>query len=925
MTPITMTPITMTLLWCALQVTLFALVASVGYLLVRRINSATSTATLVGSLALVLGITLLAASPWPRWQFEANESLQAKAAPKVVVASEDARESDLPLSQSGENLTLDAPAESPLAAAWQAFSSALADPQPATSNENTSAKKPSTIGNTWNLLWMAGIVCLLVSTARLVWGLVQVRKLLGGSRPIENDALTAKFLQLQKQLGLKKKVSLRESPDLPTPATVGWRSPSILLPKNWPDWSAAEAEAVLAHELSHVASRDYLAWIVARLAVAIHFYHPLVHWLAGRLQLEQELAADAMAVRLVGDRKQYLHSLASLALATPAHRVAGPLRTMIPSRSLLMRRVEMLRTSKNVSTPPKFARFFRFLSLGLLAMLALAVAGVRQSATGQDAPTPPKSGGAPETTGTFQAVELPDRIPLSVLPVDTIYVTSIRPADLLAGPEFDSIPLAYDIAGTFSPSQKKTGLSIRDIAEVMSISYGDPKDLKDRAVVRFLTATACDKFTLGYGDPAEVKMMEGKLRKVWTKIPDMQTIQLDPLTLIIDNGRLGNEAHMPVKEWQAQWEAAKDRSVVAAIDIRSVRLLIAAKRGELLGGFPMQMFAPMYDHVNWTVASADLTEKGLKFDILAECDSEENAQVVANTTQAAMTLAGNALKQQPLALLPVPPSLPHPHPAATQLAILQGKVLEMAGDFLANPKPRTDGRRVSLAFESDLVRLDDIATFLRSLPPPNEARTAARRSRSKNNLKQLALTMHNYHGTYGHFPPAVIQKEGQPPHSWRVAILPFFEQQQLYDQYKFEEPWDSDANKKVLAQMPALFRSPTEPDAESTDSSYFALTGPDTVFSDEKGARFKNITDGLSNTLLLVEAKRSIPWTKPEDIPYTADGPLPKLGGWFPDVFLVAMCDGSVHTIATKDLDEKRLRAWITKAGGERVPGPGAE
>ena len=110
--------------------------------------------------------------------------------------------------------------------------------------------------------------------------------------------------------------------------------------------------------------------------------------------------------------------------------------------------------------------------------------------------------------------------------------------------------------------------------------------------------------------------------------------------------------------------------------------------------------------------------------------------------------------------------------------------------------------------------------------------------------------------------------------------------------------------------MPAIFRSPFD-DVSATNTSYFVLAGPGTVFDGETGTRMKQIADGTSRTILLVEAKRPVPWTKPEDIAYAADKPLPKLGGWVPGEFLVAIADGSVRPVAA-NVDEKLLRAWIT-------------
>ncbi len=227
---------------------------------------------------------------------------------------------------------------------------------------------------------------------------------------------------------------------------------------------------------------------------------------------------------------------------------------------------------------------------------------------------------------------------------------------------------------------------------------------------------------------------------------------------------------------------------------------------------------------------------------------------------------------------------------------------------------------------------DDAASLVAMLlPAVAQARSAARRAQSTNNLKQLALAMHNFADVNKSFPSAVLYgSDGKTPHSWRVAILPYLDQQALYNQYKFDEPWDSANNKQVLAKMPAVFRDPNDP-PDSISSSYYGLVGPSTIFFGKEGVPIAQITDGTSNTIMFVEAKRDIPWTKPEDIPYAADKPLPKLGGHYADIFVAAMCDGSVRAYSQK-IDQQLLRALITRDGNEVIdfrqlnnpqPGPG--
>src|SRR5882672_4340583 len=83
-------------------------------------------------------------------------------------------------------------------------------------------------------------------------------------------------------------------------------------------------------------------------------------------------------------------------------------------------------------------------------------------------------------------------------------------------------------------------------------------------------------------------------------------------------------------------------------------------------------------------------------------------------------------------------------------------------------------------------------------PKRGDAKTLATAS---NDLKQLALAMHNYHSAYGQLPPAAVRdKNGKLLLSWRVLILPYIEQDNLFKEFKLEEPWDSDHNKKLIAK-----------------------------------------------------------------------------------------------------------------------------
>jgi RNA polymerase sigma factor (sigma-70 family) len=208
------------------------------------------------------------------------------------------------------------------------------------------------------------------------------------------------------------------------------------------------------------------------------------------------------------------------------------------------------------------------------------------------------------------------------------------------------------------------------------------------------------------------------------------------------------------------------------------------------------------------------------------------------------------------------------------------------------------------------------------VPAVQKVRVASKRVESSNHLKQIALAMHNYHDVNGHFPPqAICDKGGKPVLSWRVAILPYIEQDNLYKQFKLDEPWDSDHNKKLLAQMPLIYRPVSVRTKEKYETFYQAFAGKGSVFEPGERIGIKDIPDGTSNTLMIVEAGDSVPWTKPEDLSFDPTKPLPKLGAEFPDIFLAAFCDGSVREIS-KNIDADKLRAMITRNGGEPVTLP---
>ncbi|HKI16889.1 MAG TPA: DUF1559 domain-containing protein, partial [Isosphaeraceae bacterium] len=207
------------------------------------------------------------------------------------------------------------------------------------------------------------------------------------------------------------------------------------------------------------------------------------------------------------------------------------------------------------------------------------------------------------------------------------------------------------------------------------------------------------------------------------------------------------------------------------------------------------------------------------------------------------------------------------------------------------------------------------------LPAVQSGREAARRAQCINNLKQIALAMHNYHSANNAFPrAAIIDEKGKPLLSWRVAILPYIEQQELYNKFKLDEPWDSPHNKALLKEMPPTYLCPNRTKVEPFTTTYKVFVGKGALFEKDQDVGVADITDGTSNTLLVVEAKDSVPWTKPDDVSFdpAAAASLFGAGSPHPGGFNASMADGSVRFIKNTVILNV-FRSLITRNGGEVI------
>ena len=157
---------------------------------------------------------------------------------------------------------------------------------------------------------------------------------------------------------------------------------------------------------------------------------------------------------------------------------------------------------------------------------------------------------------------------------------------------------------------------------------------------------------------------------------------------------------------------------------------------------------------------------------------------------------------------------------------------------------------------------------------------------------------------------------GRPLLSWRVAILPFMEPTDLYLKFHLDEPWDSPHNLALVARMPRSYDCPSDSTRKRGTTGYLVVVGKSTAFRpDWKPVRLQDITDGTDRTILVGESLHTVPWTKPEDLPFDMNQPLGGLGsrhGYHDNGFNVVFANSSVHFLKSS-IDPTLLRTLLLR------------
>lgn len=154
-------------------------------------------------------------------------------------------------------------------------------------------------------------------------------------------------------------------------------------------------------------------------------------------------------------------------------------------------------------------------------------------------------------------------------------------------------------------------------------------------------------------------------------------------------------------------------------------------------------------------------------------------------------------------------------------------------------------------------------------------RAAIHSNTCAHHLSFIYRGLRGYHDKYGKFPPAYIaDASGKKLHSWRILILETLGEPlatEVYQAYRFDEPWDGPNNRKLLNHMPAFYACTSDhstPIAGRSTTNYVVVTGPGAVFRPGGSLAISAVADIHDDTIILTETLPGIPWTEPKDLEF---------------------------------------------------------
>ncbi len=521
---------------------------------------------------------------------------------------------------------------------------------------------------------------------------------------------------------------------------------------------------------------------------------------------------------------------------------------------------------------------------------------------------------AQENAGAAQAAEA-----VKYLPEESIGTVTLWPARTMKLPRFKLAPLEVASAAGL----EQVGIDPLTIQRIdVMLPLPGPAGVQFGAVLQMAESVSLNNLNPQVFGANEEQDEKGfKFRMIdGPGNPQVVLHQAGPKTILLGTKifvkRMVTQRRAPTSLTTTLTTVASGQDALVLLSVKSLQPMIDGGIDSMEGQMPPQIATDLRVVSKSTdfMALRLMLDNTEKLQLMASANDDASANDMEKSLNDLLAFANTMIVQQ------VKMSLP-PDDSATTAAT--NKYIDRVGTEITGMlTPKRNGKRVVLEVEG-IENTATIGTLVGLLlPAVQAARQAARRADSSNNLKEMGLAMHNYESAYKRLPATAILERGtgQPLLSWRVAILPFIEQAALYNEFHLDEPWDSEHNIKLLERMPPTYTSKSKK-LKPGHTVYVAPVNEETLLRKDELSKFSEVTDGLSNTIMLVEASEeaAVPWTKPDDLDIDPANPLNKLkSAATPGIFQAVFGDGSVRAISVT-VDPRVLNALFTRAGGEVI------
>ena len=897
-------------LLCGIQTILLSILLLIAVLIMRTIFRRHTTALVLFGLASMAGLWLLALVPMNGWMpsyLDRTSSIN-RAHWEQPRATEPEDPADISDSDSSTNNSQIAPNE-PLISQW--FRASVEELQRNDLDVQSSVSAPIV---SWKK-WIAILIVMAISFGLIRLGIAYflIWRLQSTSSVVTDCKLIEQLDVIRARLNCRRSVSVSETGATSAAFTLGWLKPQIVLSDAWRNWSADELEATLAHEVAHVHSSDFLQRVIAQIAAALNFYNPIVHYLCSLLCIDQEFRADQCASSIVGGRKSYLNTLATLALQNDElNQRLAPM--FLPTRKTFFRRIEMLRSKETVRTESQLGRW-----AGIVFAIALMVVttGVRFEKV-QAAVSDLTESDSTESQST--------KANLRFVPNDANLVMVIRLGEILKNDSMKKLNQALVPAGTDTSQLDKYcqdvfGVKLDNIDQ-LTMHYTTNNEFSAMGLVvqlsqdgwwagsdsndGFKEKLVATRYSSFRGKP--IYRCEKVAWRAMYCTPDDRTMVVaapannEFATELILKSSIrsssGPRASGLIEKWSKI--AASPLSLI----VRDKFLDLATAAMDARKAVWSPLVKPLLENAQQIVAAMDLDENKLDIGAWIYADANRNddrsVKQISDSTSVLVNLGKTMLR-----------STSGENGGADSQAI--SDIMNLGVELLENVRVNNEKDCISLS-TSVAAPGDDL--LLPLIPAITAINQASARVEAANEMRNLMLALLNYEAANGSFPPAVLTSKNGKKFSWRVAILPFLGRSDLFEKYRFDEDWDSDHNLKLAREIPNEFQHPINEALGSDFCSYFLVTGKGTGFDGDVGMRIIDLMDGTSNTLCIVEAKKDAFWTQPVDVVFDDDKLDTTLGGYTPGGFNGSLFDGSTQFMSSQ-IDPATLRLLFLKSDGQ--------